>query len=99
MPTYHTDARLGVPVGRGSDGVVVMEMAPFVVAVVRAAMEKDDDRPWDLDGAYILPLPKGWRPTHARLTGIRPTCAFMPDEARPDGTAVGDLVLALFSLN
>lgn len=99
MPTYHTDARIGVPVGRNGAGAVVMEMAPFVVAVVRAAMEKDDDRPWDLDGAYILPLPKSWRPTHARLTGIRPTCAFMPAEARPDGSAVGDLVLALFSLN
>ena len=49
--------------------------------------------------AYVLPLPKGWRPAQWRRTGIRPTCAFMPSEVRPDGSAQGPLVGALFSLN
>jgi hypothetical protein len=99
MPTYHTDARIGVPIGQSRDGMLVMEMAPFIVAVSQAEMSKEDPRPWVLDGAYILPLPKSWRPTHWQRTGLRPTCAFMPSEVRPDGSAVGQLVVALFSLS
>ena len=99
MPNYHTDARIGVPLGRSARGHLLMEMAPFVVAVVQAEMTAQEDRPWDFDGAYVLPLPKGWRPSQWRRTGIRPTCAFMPSEVRPDGSARGPLVVALFSLN
>lgn len=99
MPVYHTDARIGVPLGRSADGHMLMQMAPFVVAVAQAEMERDDAQAWDLDAAYILPLPKGWRPTHWQRTSLRPTCAFMPSMIRPGGSAVGQLVVALFSLN
>lgn len=101
MARYHTDARIGVPRGRNAEGHLLMEMAPFVVAVVEAETTTParDGRPWDLDGAYVLPLPRGWRPAEWRRTGIRPTCAFMPSEVRADGSARGPLVVALFSLN
>lgn len=99
MPSYYTDAQIGVPVGDARNGMRVMKMAPFIVAVSEVGMSKEDGQPWDLDGAYILPLPKGWRPTHWQRTKLQPTCAFMPSEARPDGSALGQLIVALFSLN
>ena len=99
MPEFRTNARIGVPYQHAPDDAVRLLMAPFVVSVAEAELEAPEGEEWSEGAGHAVPLPDGWRPALWEHTGIRPTAAFVAEEVRPDGTARGPLVVAVFSLN
>ncbi len=99
MPEYRTNAQIGVRFRFGADGPVAFLVAPFVVAVAEADLPAPEGDAWEEGVGHAVPLPEGWRPTLADRTGMRPTGAFVAEEVRPDGSARGTLVVAVFGLN